>query len=65
VDLLVSQQSEIADVDVTQFTLQATIPAIMLHEHSKVKPENLIKKGAEAIHEKRAAVDELKEETKH
>jgi type IV pilus assembly protein PilM len=63
VDLLVSQQSEISDVDVTQFTLQATIPSIALQERAKAKPENQIEKGAKAIREKREAVDKLKEET--
>ena len=65
VDLLVSQQSEVGGVDVSQFTLQATIPAIVLQEHAKPKPENQIAKGAQAIKEKRAAVDKLKSESKH
>ncbi|MBU0691168.1 type IV pilus assembly protein PilM [bacterium] len=65
VDLLVSQQSEIGGVDVTQFTLQATIPMMILQEYAKEKPENQIEKGAQAIREKRAAVDQLQEQSKH
>jgi type IV pilus assembly protein PilM len=59
VDLLVSQQSEIAHVDVTQFTLQATIPSMVLAERKAPAPENQIAKGAEAIRKKREALEEL------
>jgi cell division ATPase FtsA len=64
-DLQVSQQTEIGELELTQFTLQATIPSIALHEYVKPKPENKIAKGAQAIKEKRETEDKLKEEAKH
>ncbi|MBK6767054.1 MAG: type IV pilus assembly protein PilM [bacterium] len=61
VDLLVTQQSKVAETEVTEFTLQVTIPEIEM-QVVKPKKENLIKKGAEAIKEKNKALDEAKKE---
>jgi type IV pilus assembly protein PilM len=55
VDLLVSEQTEVAGTPVTRFTLQATIPELTSYQPPADKPENQIKKGTQAIREKRAA----------
>lgn len=63
VDLLVSQQAEIGGVDVTQFTLQLLIPDLRISSPAERKPEDQLAKGAQAIKEKRAALDKLKQES--
>ncbi|MBK8128647.1 MAG: PilN domain-containing protein [bacterium] len=62
VDLLVTQSNQIGETDVTEFTLQITIPTIEM-QAIKSKRENLIKKGAAAVKEKNKALDEAKKET--
>lgn len=61
VDLLVTQSNQIGETDVTEFTLQITIPTIEM-QAIKSKRENLIKKGAAAVKEKNKALDEAKKE---
>ncbi|MBI5059413.1 type IV pilus assembly protein PilM [candidate division KSB1 bacterium] len=63
VDLLVSEQGMIADVAVTNFTLQCGYPGLGLSPKTQPKPENLLAKGAAALKAKRKAEDELKKET--
>jgi len=62
VDLLVSEQTEIADIEVTKFTLQVAMPQLGVVEPATPEQVNLIKKGAEALREKREAEDQLKKE---
>jgi type IV pilus assembly protein PilM len=63
VDLLVSEQGMIADVAVTNFTLQCGFPELGLSPKTQPKPENLLAKGAAALKEKRKTEDQLKKET--
>jgi len=65
VDLLVSQQGEIAEVPVTQFTLQASVPGMTMKVHGAEPQEDQLAKGAKAIRDKRAAVDRLKNQAGH
>ncbi len=62
VDLLVTQINKIADTEVTDFTLQVAIPEVEM-QTMKVRKENLLKKGAEAVKEKNKALDEMKKES--
>lgn len=62
VDLLVTQINKIAETEVTDFTLQVTLPEIEM-QTVKPKKENLLKKGAEAVKEKNKALDEAKRES--
>lgn len=59
VDLLVTQQGEIAGTEVTEFTLQLTIPTIEI-QVAKPKKDNLLRKGADAIKETNAALEDAK-----
>jgi type IV pilus assembly protein PilM len=61
VDLMVTQINKIADTEVTDFTLQVTIPTIEMQQIQH-KKKNLLKKGAEAIKENNKALDEVKRE---
>ncbi len=62
VDLQVSEQGTIADINVTNFTLQAGFPVLGLIQRAPNRPENLLKKGAAALKEKRQAEEKLKKE---
>jgi Tfp pilus assembly protein PilN len=62
VDLLVSEQTEIAEIEVTKFTLQVVMPELGVAEPAPAQPVNLIKKGAQALREKREVEDQLKKE---
>jgi type IV pilus assembly protein PilM len=62
VDLTVSQQIEVAKTQVTQFTLQVTVPDIGLQVALPDKPVDQLARGAKAIRDKRAAEDKLKKE---
>ncbi|MFZ5434100.1 MAG: type IV pilus assembly protein PilM [Calditrichota bacterium] len=62
VDLLVSEQSEIADVSVTRFTLQVSFPSLGIREPTAAKRPDMLKQGAAAIRERRAAEEKLKAE---
>ncbi|MCB1058654.1 MAG: type IV pilus assembly protein PilM [Calditrichaeota bacterium] len=61
VDLLVTQINKIADTEVTDFTLQVTVPTIEMQQIQH-KKKNMLKKGAEAIKENNKALDEAKRE---
>jgi Tfp pilus assembly protein PilN len=61
VDLLLTQQSELAGTEVTQFTLQVSIPKLEMQILAK-KRENMIEKGAKAVREKNKALDQAKAE---
>jgi type IV pilus assembly protein PilM len=64
VDLLVSEQTVIAETNVTGFTLQVTIPSLGMAPPVEKKPENLIKRGAQAIRESREVQAQLQNQTK-
>ena len=63
VDLLVSEQGEISDVSVTQFTLQVTYPVLGLINPSPQTPVDELARGAQAIREKRRAQSELQKKS--
>ncbi|MCB9366695.1 MAG: type IV pilus assembly protein PilM [Calditrichaeota bacterium] len=62
VDLLVTQQTEIAGTEVTEFTLQVAIPTIEI-QVAKPRKDNLLKKGADAIKETNAALEDAKQKS--
>lgn len=63
VDLLVSEQSEIGHVNVTRFTLQVQVNHLGLSAAQPPQKVDMLKQGAQAIRERRAAEDELKAQT--
>jgi len=62
VDLLVSEQTEIAGTNVTRFTLQVAVPSLGIAAPVEPKPENLLKRGAQAIRESREVQSQLQKE---
>jgi Tfp pilus assembly protein PilN len=62
VDLLVSEQTEIAGTNVTRFTLQVAVPGLGMPVPVERKPENLLKRGAQSIRESREAHTQLQKE---
>jgi Tfp pilus assembly protein PilN len=62
VDLLVSEQTEIAGTNVTRFTLQVAVPSLGIAAPVERKPENLLKRGAQAIRESRETQAQLQKE---
>ena len=62
VDLLVSEQSEIAEVSVTQFTLQVNYPVLGLIAAAPGRPVDELARGAQALREKRKAQSELQKQ---
>jgi type IV pilus assembly protein PilM len=63
VDLLVSEQMEIASTPVTRFTVQAVLPDLGLAVAAAVETKpDMVKQGAQAVRAKRQAEESLKKE---
>lgn len=62
VDLLVSEQAEIAETNVTRFTLQVALPDLGMTSPAQPKKEDLLKRGAQAIRENRETQAKLQKE---
>ncbi len=63
VDLLVSEQGEMAEVDITQFTLQVAYPVLGIVAPPPLRPANELAQGAKAIREKRRAQSQMMKES--
>ncbi|MBU0509529.1 type IV pilus assembly protein PilM [bacterium] len=63
VDLLVSEQTEIGHANVTRFTLQIAMGDLGIQEQKPPENVDLLKRGAQAIRERRAAEEDLKKQT--
>lgn len=62
VDLLVSEQTVIAETNVTRFTLQVAVPHLGFTAPQAEKKEDMFKKGAQAIRDKRETEAKLQKE---
>lgn len=62
VDLLVSEQTEIADISVTRFTLQVAYPLLGIATAATQRPVNQISRGAKAVREQRKAQAEIEKD---
>lgn len=64
VDLMVSEQAQIGETNVTRFTLQIFVPGLGLSGLPGGKPVDRLKLGAQAIREQRATQEQLNNEAK-